>query len=126
MIKKQIKTNSAPNAIGPYSQAIMTESTLFLSGQIPINPETGNIDSTSIRDQAKQVLENIKNILTSQQLSMENIVKTTVFLTDLNNFSEMNSVYEQYFIQPFPARSCVEISKLPKDSLIEIECIAVL
>ena len=126
MIKKQIKTNNAPKAIGPYSQAIQIGDFIFTSGQIPIDPKTGEIVSAEIEVQTKQVLENIKAVLTEAGAFMENVVKTTVFVKDLKDFVVVNEVYGEYFSEPYPARSCVEVSKLPKDVLIEIEVIATL
>lgn len=123
-MKNAISTNKAPAAIGPYSQAIDTGATLYVSGQIPVDPATGLI-SDNIEDQAKQSLTNIKNILAEAGLTMDNVVKTTVFITDLNDFATVNKVYETFFNSPFPARSCIEISAIPKGCKIEIECIAV-
>jgi 2-iminobutanoate/2-iminopropanoate deaminase len=123
-MKKVISTNLAPKAIGPYSQAIMLEDLLFASGQIAIDPKKGEIIEGGIEAQTSQVMENIKNILSAAEMDFSNIVKTTIFLTDLNNFSLVNDIYGRYFTQEPPARSCVEVSKLPKDALIEIEVIA--
>lgn len=123
MSKSEIKTNGAPNAIGPYSQAVKIGDFIFLSGQIPVSPVTGDI-ADSIDGQVNQVFENIKGILVECSLDFADIVKTTVFLTDLNNFSVVNDAYSKYFSEPYPARSCVEVSKLPKGVLIEVEAIA--
>lgn len=125
MDKVSISTNFAPQAIGPYSQAVRTGNLLFLSGQIPVDPKTGEMVSGSVEEQAKQVLENIKGLLKSQNLSMSNVIKTTVFLTDISNFAKVNEIYATYFEKPYPARSCVEVSALPKNALLEIEAIAV-
>jgi len=126
MGKKVIQTNKAPQAIGPYSQAIQTGDFLFLSGQIPLDPKTGELVNGDIRDQTNQVLKNIKSILESQKLGMENVVKTTIFLKDIANFNQVNEVYATYFPSSPPARSTVEVSKLPRNAKIEIEAIAVI
>jgi len=126
MGKKVIQTDKAPKAIGPYSQAIQVENFLFLSGQIPLNPKTGELIQGDIREQTQQVLENIKRILESQGLRMENMVKSTIFLKDIANFNQVNEVYGNYFPSSPPARSTVEVSKLPRNAEIEIEAIAVI
>lgn len=118
-----INTKDAPSAIGPYSQAVRAGGFLFASGQIPIDSKTGEI-SQDIREQTKQVLKNIKAILTEAKLSVSDVIKTTVFLKNIENFSEINDIYASFFSEPYPARSCVEVSRLPKDVLIEIEFIA--
>ncbi len=125
--KTVIYTNQAPAPVGPYSQAISTNGELiFLAGQIPLHPETGEIvGEGDIQAQTKQVMINIESILTSAGVDWSNIVKTSVFLSDLANFSAMNEIYAQYFDDKPPARACVEVSRLPKDVLVEIECIAV-
>ena len=120
---KEIKTNNAPSAIGPYSQAIAANNMVFTSGQIPVNPLTGEI-SEGIEAQANQVFTNIKNLLEASGTSIDKVVKTTVFISDMNNFAQVNKIYETYFTAPYPARSCVEVSRLPKDVLIEVEVIA--
>lgn len=122
-MKKVIATTNAPGAIGPYSQAIDTGSFVFISGQIPVNPVTGEIPE-GIEAQAAQSMSNIKAILTEAGLSMENVVKTTVFLADMNLFADMNKVYAENFTAPFPARSAVAVKELPKQVLVEIEVIA--
>ncbi len=124
-MKKEINSNNAPSAIGPYSQAIRAGNILFISGQIPIDYKTGNISGDTIKIQAHTVLENIKNILISADLSLENVTKTTIFLKDLSLFESVNEIYANYFKNPFPARSTVEVSRLPKDVLIEIEAVAI-
>jgi 2-iminobutanoate/2-iminopropanoate deaminase len=124
MKKKIIQTEKAPKAIGPYSQAIQAENFLFLSGQIPLDPKTGELVKGDIRKQTQQVLENIKGVLESQGLGMENVVKTTLFLKDMTNFNQVNEVYATYFPSSPPARSTVEVAKLPRDADIEIEAIA--
>ncbi len=126
MGKKVIQTNKAPKAIGPYSQAIQAGDFLFLSGQIPLDPKTGELVKGDIRKQTQQVLENIKGVLESQGLGMENAVKITIFLKDIANFNQVNEVYATYFPSFPPARSTVEVAKLPKDAAIEIEAIAVI
>lgn len=123
-MKKQISTDKAPGAIGPYSQAIDTGSFVFISGQIPVNPETGEI-AEGITAQTRQSLSNVKAILETAGLSVANVVKTTVFLADMNDFASMNSVYAENFTDPFPARSAVAVKTLPKNVLVEIEVIAV-
>ena len=124
MKKKVIQTDKAPKAIGPYSQAIQTGNLIFFSGQIPLRPETGEPVGGDIRDQTRRVLENIKGILESQGLGMEAVVKVTVFLADMANFAQMNEMYATYFPSSPPARSTVEVSRLPKDVGLEIEAIA--
>ncbi|MBP5244962.1 MAG: RidA family protein [Clostridia bacterium] len=123
-MKEAVSTNKAPGAIGPYSQAIKSGDVLYVSGQIPVNPETGEIAGT-IEEQATQSLTNLKNILEANGMTTDNVVKTTVFITDLNDFAKVNEIYAKFFNAPFPARSCIEISKIPKGCKIEIECIAV-
>ena len=120
---KQIKTDKAPAAIGPYSQAIVSGNTVYCSGQIPINPETGDIPE-GVSAQAHQVFTNIKNLLEASGTSIDNVIKTSVFIKDMNDFAEINSIYAQYFTEPYPARSCVEVARLPKDVLLEAEVIA--
>ena len=121
---KETKTNNAPAAIGPYSQAITVGNMLFTSGQIPINPATGDIPE-GVEAQAEQALTNVKNLIEAAGGSIENVVKTTVFIKDMNQFSIINDIYKEYFNKDFPARSCVEVARLPKDVLIEIEAVAV-
>ena len=124
-MKRQIvATNAAPKAIGPYSQAVWAGDCLFCAGQIPLDPATGNMVAGGIGEQTTRVLENIKGLLSSQGLSFANVVKTTVYLSDMNNFAAMNEVYARYFSTGFPARSTVEVARLPKDALVEIEVVA--
>ncbi len=123
-MRKVIQTDKAPKAIGPYSQAIEDGKLIFLSGQIPINPATGEMVSGDIRQQARQVLENLKHVLESQGLLMKQVVKTTIFLKDLGNFSPVNEVYAAFFPEDPPARSTVQVAGLPRDAGIEIEAIA--
>jgi len=119
-----ISSNKIPAAIGPYSPAVKVGSMLFLSGQLPINSETGNIVGGSVQEQTKQILENLKILVELYSFTLKNIVKTTVFLKDMNDFNKFNQVYSIYFKEKFPARSCVEVACLPKNALIEIEAIA--
>lgn len=125
MAKEIIKTTKAPGAIGPYSQGIKIGDFIFASGQIPLNPET-LVMSDTIEEQTTQSLENVKAILEAAGTSMDKVVKTTVFLSDMNDFAKMNEVYATYFKENQPARSAVEVAKLPKDAKIEIEVIATL
>ena len=124
MRKKVVHTEKAPKAIGPYSQAIEARPFLFVSGQVPIDPSTGELVAGDIRQQTRQVLDNIKNILGSRGLSLEQVVKTTLFLKDMGNFSQVNEVYASYFQAEPPARSTVEVAKLPRNVDIEIEAVA--
>jgi len=122
--KKVIQTDKAPKAIGPYSQAIQAGNLLFVSGQIPLDPKTGELVKGDIGQQTKQVLENIRGILESQELRMEDVIKVTIFLKDIENFARVNEVYSIYFPFTPPARSTVEVARLPRDVEIEIEAIA--
>ena len=124
-MKKVISTPKAPAAIGPYSQAIETESYVFTSGQIPINPATGEVEGKTIEEQAEQVMQNIGAILTEAGLSFENVVKTTCFLADLNDFAAFNAVYAKYFPTDAPARSCFAVAGLPKGAKLEVETICI-
>lgn len=121
---KQISTPNAPAAIGPYSQGLSAGNLTFISGQIPVNPATGAMPDT-IEEQATQALTNLKNVLAAAGLSMSNVIKTVVFLADLNDFPVVNRIYESFFAAPYPARSCVQVAGIPKGAKIEIECIAV-
>ncbi len=125
--KRVIYTDRAPAPVGPYSQAIASQGELvFLAGQIALNPSTGKIEGENdVVAQTKQVMSNIEAVLTEAGLDWSNIVKTSVFLKDLTDFTAMNEIYAQYFAEQPPARACVEVSRLPKDVLVEIECIAV-
>ena len=123
-MKQVIHTDKAPAAIGPYSQAIQVGQMLFTSGQVPIDPETGAIVEGGIQEQARQSLNNIKAILNAAGTNMGAVVKTTVFLQDMNDFAAMNEVYAQFFQEPYPARSAVQVGRLPKDALVEIEAVA--
>ena len=124
MKKEIIISNKVPAAIGPYSPALKIGNLVFVSGQLPIDPVIGEIVKGDIEAQVRRSLENLKAILESYSIGMENVVKTTIFLKDMNNFSRINKVYGEYFTSQFPARSCVEVSRLPKDANIEIEAIA--
>ena len=124
MKREVIQTNNAPGAIGPYSQGVIVGDFVYTSGQIPLNPVTGEL-VTDIKLATKQSMENIKAILEEAGTSLNNVVKTSIFLKDLNDFEAVNEVYGTYFIENKPARSCVQVAKLPKDAVIEIEAIAV-
>jgi 2-iminobutanoate/2-iminopropanoate deaminase len=126
MKKKVIQTEKAPKAIGPYSQAIQGGNFLFLSGQIPLDPKTGELVKGDIRQQTKQVLENLKGVVESEKLEMKDMVKVTIFLKDIGNFNQVNEVYATYFPSSPPARSTVQVAKLPRDAEIEIEAIALI
>ncbi len=123
-MKKVISTPNAPKAVGPYSQAIEVNGTIYISGQIPVNPATGNIPET-IEEQTTQSLENIGAILKEAGCSYDNVVKTTVLLDDMNNFAAMNAIYAKYFEKDMPARACYQVAKLPLGVKVEIESIAV-
>lgn len=122
-MKQVIATTNAPSAIGPYSQAIDTGRLVFVSGQIPVNPETGEIPE-GITAQARQSMANVKAVLAAAGLTMDNVVKTTVFLADMSLFAPMNEVYAEAFSAPYPARSAVAVKELPKQVLLEVEVIA--
>jgi 2-iminobutanoate/2-iminopropanoate deaminase len=124
MKKRIIQTDKAPKAIGPYSQAIQAGNLLFLSGQIPLDPVSGELVKGDIRQGTKRVLENMKGVLESQGLGMEDVVKVTIFLKDIGNFNQVNEIYATYFPSSPPARSTVEVARLPRDAGIEIEAIA--
>jgi 2-iminobutanoate/2-iminopropanoate deaminase len=125
--KTVISTSDAPSAIGPYSQAIRVGDLLFVSGQIPIDPSTGKvIEQTEIKAQTQRVLENVSAILRAAGGSIDNVVRTTVFLRNMSDFADMNSVYAEYFRAAPPARSTVEAARLPRDVSVEIDCIAVI
>lgn len=120
---KKVYTKNAPEAIGPYSQAIICGNMLFTSGQVPINPATGNVETEGITDQATQVMKNLAAVLEEAGTTFENVVKTTCFLSDMNDFAAFNAVYAEYFTSK-PARSCVAVKTLPKNVLCEVEVIA--
>jgi len=123
-MKQPINNAKAPAAIGPYSQAIRVGNLLFTSGQIPINPATGLLVEGGIKEQTRQSLQNVEAILSEADLTMSNVVKTTVFMADMNDFADMNAVYAEFFSEPYPARSAVAVKTLPKGALVEIEVIA--
>lgn len=123
--KKEIVSQKAPAAIGPYSQAIEIGNTLYLSGQIPVDRKEGKITGNTIAEQTHQALQNIKYILEENNMTMKQVVKTTVLLSDINHFSEMNEVYAEYFSEPYPARAAFQVVALPMGALVEIESIAV-
>lgn len=126
-MKKIIFTEKAPSPIGPYSQAVLSGNTLYVSGQIPLNPDSGELILTSIEEQTKQVMENLNAVLYEAGMSFDNVVKTTIFITDMNDFSKINGVYGNYFSENnAPARETVQVSRLPKDVNVEISVIAVM
>ena len=122
-MKKIISTPEAPAAIGPYSQAVSVNGTIYTSGVIPVIPETGEIPEGSVA-QARQALKNLANLLKAAGSGMDKVVKTTVFIKEMNDFAAINEVYESFFTSDFPARSCVEVARLPKDVMLEIEAVA--
>ena len=119
-----VATDKAPKALGPYSQALKTGGFIFTSGQIPINPATDSIEAVTIEDQTRQVIANLKNVLEAAGSSLSKVVKTTVFIKDMGDFAALNGVYSEMFGETRPARSCVEVARLPKDVKVEIECVA--
>lgn len=119
---QEIKTTNAPAAIGPYSQAIKVGGFLFTSGQIPVDPATGNIPE-GVEAQARQAMTNVKNLIEVSGASVDKVVKTTVFIKNMNDFAKINEIYAEFFTEPYPARSCVEVARLPKDVLLEVESI---
>lgn len=123
-MKKVISTDKAPQAIGPYSQAIEFSNMIFTSGVIPVNPETNELVTGTIEVQAEQAIKNLAALLKESGSSTDNVIKTTVFIKDMNDFAKVNEIYASYFKKDCPARSCVEVARLPKDVLIEIEAIA--
>ncbi len=123
-MKTIISTPKAPAAIGPYSQAVLVNGMLFTSGVIPIDPETNTLVEGGVTVQARQAIGNLKNLIEASGSSMDKVVKTTVFIKDMNDFGKINDIYKDFFTSDFPARSCVEVARLPKDVLIEIEAIA--
>jgi len=122
---KKVHTNMAPEAIGPYSQAVIVNDFVFTSGQIALNPETNEMEGTTIEEQAERVMKNLEAILTKAGSSLEKVVKTTCYLTDMEDFAAFNQVNAKYFITK-PARSCVAVKQLPKNALLEVEVIAIL
>lgn len=124
-MKTIIQTNHAPQAIGPYSQAVLVNDVLYVSGQIPVVPATGVVVSDKIEEQTRQVMENVKAVVEAAGLTLQDIVKTTVFIKNMDDFAVMNSIYSEYFQTDCPARACVEVARLPKEVQIEMEAIAV-
>ena len=124
-MKKIINTKKAPKAIGPYNQAVLIKDILYCSGQIGINPKTNQLINNNIEEETKQVLENIMAILDTEKMTVSNVVKSSIFITDMSQYTKMNSIYSKYFTNDSPARETIEVSKLPKDANIEISIIAV-
>lgn len=123
-MKTEVSTTGAPSAIGPYSQAIRSGNLLFVSGQIPMDPQSGELVDGDISQQTELVLNNLKNIIEAAGSHMDQIVKCTIFIKNMNQFGEINAVYDRFFTKPYPARACVEVSNLPKDVDVEIDAIA--
>jgi 2-iminobutanoate/2-iminopropanoate deaminase len=123
-MKEVVTTDRGPKPIGPYSQAVKTSGFLFLSGQVALDPRTGDLTGTDVRQQTERVMENIKGILEAAGSNLHHVIKTTVFLKDMNDFPAMNEVYGRYFTSAPPARSTVQVARLPKDALVEIEVVA--
>ena len=121
---KVLHTDKAPAAVGPYSQAIEVNGFVFCSGQLPIDPATGVFAEGGVKEQTRQSILNAQEVLRSPGLELSNVAKTTVYLSDMDNFAAMNEVYAQFFSEPFPARSAVAVKTLPKNALVEVECIA--
>ena len=119
-----VNTNNAPAAVGPYSQAIQTGNLVFTSGQIPLDPKTGQMVGTTVEEQAHQAFKNLQAVLEASRTGLDKVIKTTVFIKDMNDFAKVNAIYAAYFSAHKPARSCVEVARLPKDALVEIEAIA--
>lgn len=124
MTKKIVSTDKAPSAIGPYSQAVWAGDFLFASGQVPVMPDTGHLVSNDVQEQAHQALKNVRAILETAGLTMDHVVKATVFIKNMDDFTKINEVYAQYFSTPYPARSCIEVARLPRDVQVEVEVIA--
>ena len=125
-MKEIISTENAPSAIGPYSQAVKTGNMIFCSGQIPIDPATGEFVSNDVAEQTRQVLKNLSAVLEAAGTDLNNVVKTTVFLADMNDFTAMNEIYAEFFSENKPARATVQAARLPRDARVEIDCIAVI
>ena len=123
-VKEAISTDRSPAAIGPYSQAVRSADLLFISGQIPLDPADGALVPGGVREQTEQVLKNLVGVLSAAGLELGNVLKTTVYLTDMGSFAEMNEVYAKFFSAPYPARAAVEVAALPKDARVEIEAVA--
>ncbi|RRN68131.1 hypothetical protein EI200_20755 [Peribacillus simplex] len=122
-MKEAVLTSNAPQPIGPYSQAVLSKGILYISGQLPLNPNTNKL-AIGIKDQARQCLENLKHILIEKGLEMNSVLKTTIFVTDLSDFQTVNEIYAEYFSKPFPARSTIQVAELPMNAMIEIELMA--
>ncbi len=125
-MNEAIHTENAPAAIGPYSQAVKAGQTIYISGQLPVDPATGEFVGSDIKTQTKQSLTNIKNILEKSGADMKNVVKTTVLLADIGDFAAMNEVYATFFSEPYPARAAFQVAAVPKGALVEIEAVAVI
>lgn len=125
-IRTIISTDKAPGAIGPYSQAVKTEAMVFVSGQLALDPASGNIVTGGIKAETRQAMQNLKRILEAAGSSLENVVKTTLFIKDMNDFPMINEVYGEFFQNDPPARACVEVARLPKDAIVEIEAVGLL
>ena len=125
MFLKSINPENAPKALGPYSSAVKLGDFVYVSGQLPLNPETGEVVGTTIEEQTHQVMKNMRVVLQEMGLDFHHIVKTTIFMSDLNDFDKLNEVYGSYLEEPYPARSCVQVARLPKDVKVEIECIVI-
>ena len=123
--KRAVATTDAPQAIGPYAQAVVTGNLVFLSGQIPLHPERGRIEEGTIEDETRRVLKNLAAVLAAEGLGLDAIVKTTVYLTDLADFPRVNQTYAEFFTEPFPARATVQVAALPRGARIEIDAIAI-
>ncbi len=124
-MKKEISTKNAPAAIGPYSQAIEVNGMIFTSGMIPINPQTGELVAGGVEEQAEQAFGNLKALVEASGSSMDKVVKTVVFIKNMDDFAKINAIYEKYFTEPYPARSCVEVARLPKDVALEVEAVTI-
>jgi len=124
MMKTEISTKNAPAAIGPYSQAIEANGMVYTSGMIPIDPQTGELVTGSVEQQAEQVFSNLRALIEASGASMDKVVKTVVFIKNMDDFGAINAIYEKYFTEPYPARSCVEVARLPKDVALEAEAVA--
>ena len=124
-MKKEISTKNAPAAIGPYSQAIEVNGMIYTSGMIPINPQTGELVTGSVEEQAEQAFGNLKALVEASGSSMDKVVKTVVFIQNMDDFAKINAIYEKYFTEPYPARSCVEVARLPKDVALEVEAVTI-
>lgn len=122
-MKTVISTKNAPAAIGPYSQAIEVNGMIYTSGMIPINPQTGELVTGSVEEQAEQAFTNLKALIEAAGSSIDKVVKTVVFISNMDDFAKINAIYEKYFTAPYPARSCVEVARLPKDVALEIEAV---